>query len=330
MSHHKKPTSVIDYACEILSDEARAIEQLRSGLGAQFEQAVRLIESISPADRVIVSGIGKTSFIAMKISATLASIGVPSFFLHPAEALHGDLGRFTNNDVALILSNSGETPEIIKILPHLKRIGCKVIAVTGEMSSTLAKHSEVLLCIGKIKETGPLGLAPTSSTIAMLALGDALSMTIFSRQEFSKEQFASYHPGGNLGALLTPVTEVMRKGDEHCQVAQDELAKIVLQKITRTKGRPGATSIVDGSGTLVGVFTDGNLRRCLEQDIAFLEKPISQVMTKNPKVIMADELAPEALRMMSEHKIDQIIVVDDARQPIGMIDIQDLVDIGLR
>ncbi len=329
MSHHRKPTSILGYAAEILSAEAEAILQVRGALGPDFEKAVSLIESISPADRVLLSGIGKTSFIAMKISATLASIGVPSFFLHPAEALHGDLGRYTNNDVALMLSNSGETPEVIKILPHLKRIGCKIISITGEPRSTLGKHSEVVLCIGKLVEAGPLNLAPTSSTVAMMALGDALAMTVFSRQAFSKEQFASYHPGGNLGAMLTPVTEIMRKGDEHCVVSAGEIAKTVLQKMTRTVGRPGAASIVDADGVLLGVFTDGDLRRCLERDIGFLDKPIAEVMTKNPKVILSDELAPEALRLMSEYKIDQIIIVNENRCPIGMVDVQDLMDIGL-
>lgn len=321
-------SSVPEYARSILRAEAQAVMDLE--IGENFEKAVEIILAISPANRLIVSGMGKASFIAMKISATFASTGVPSFFLHPAEAAHGDLGRYSKGDVALFVSNSGETAEMLLIVPHIKRIGCPIIAITGNPASTLASHSDIVLSIGKVTEAGPHGLAPTTSTTAMLALADALSMTVFSRQDYSRERFAFYHPGGNLGACLLPVSEVMRKDDQNCIVSQNLKTREVLHRITSTKGRPGAASIVDESGKLAGVFTDGNLRRCLEQGSDFLEQPISEVMTKNPKIIAADKLAPEALRLLSQHKIDQIIVIDQSNRPIGMVDIQDLVDIGLR
>jgi arabinose-5-phosphate isomerase len=318
------------YASEILRLEAEAVRGLCSLLDEGFDRAVDLITSMSPEGRVVVSGMGKAGFIAMKISATLASTGVPSYFLHPAEAIHGDLGRYTKKDIALLLSNSGETQETVGILPHVRRIGCPVISITSDRTSSLAKHSDVVLLIGSLDEAGPFGLAPTTSTTAMLALGDALAVTILKRQKFSKEQFALYHPGGNIGRGLMLISEIMRKGDENCVVPESMPSREVLHRITITKGRPGAASVVDASGKLVGVFTDGNLRRCLEQGSDFLHLPIHDVMTSKPKTIESTKLAQEALRIMSDHKIDQLIVIDDSNRPIGMVDIQDLIDIRLR
>ncbi|MBN8548273.1 MAG: KpsF/GutQ family sugar-phosphate isomerase [Deltaproteobacteria bacterium] len=318
------------YAAEILKLEAKAVEGLSALLNEDFDRAVELIMAMSPEGRVVVSGMGKAGFVAMKISATLASTGVPSYFLHPAEAIHGDLGRYTKKDIAMLLSNSGETQETIGILPHVRRIGCPVISITSDKTSTLGKHSDIVLPIGLLDEAGPFGLAPTTSTTAMLALGDALAVTILKLRDFSKEQFALYHPGGNIGRGLMLISEVMRSGEENCVVPETMKAKDVLHKITVTKGRPGATAIVDKSGKLVGVFTDGNLRRCLEKGDSFLNLPISKVMGSSPKTIAPTQIAQEALRIMSEHKIDQLIVVDADRRPIGMIDIQDLIDIRLR
>lgn len=318
------------YACEILQLEAKAVQGLCDLMDEDFDRAVELIMAMSPEGRVVVSGMGKAGFIAMKISATLASTGVPSYFLHPAEAIHGDLGRYTKKDIALLLSNSGETQETIGILPHVRRIGCPVISITSDKTSTLGKHSDIVLAIGLLDEAGPFGLAPTTSTTAMLALGDALAVTILKQREFSKEQFALYHPGGNIGRGLMLISEVMRKDEENCIVPQTMKTREVLHKITTTKGRPGAACIVDTSGKLVGVFTDGNLRRCLEKGDAFLDLPIRKVMGSKPKTIAPTQIAQEALRIMSEHKIDQLLVVDEAHRPIGMIDIQDLIDIRLR
>lgn len=327
---HKPQTSIIEYARSIISEEALAISGLLETIDGQFESAVRLVLEMPETNRVIVSGMGKASFVGMKISATFASTGTPSFFLHPAEALHGDLGRFSGNDIAIILSNSGETPEILRILPHVKRLGCKVVSITGLKDSSLATHSDLVLSIGKLDEAGPHGLAPTTSTTAMLAVGDALAMAVFDQRGFSREQFAAYHPGGQLGASLMPVSQVMRSGDEHCLVPCNMKVRDVLHKISTTKGRPGAASIVNPDGTLAGVFTDGDLRRYLEQGNDFLDLEISQVMTSNPRSILADKLAPEALRVLSEKKIDQIIVLDSEKRPVGMVDIQDLVGIGLK
>ncbi|MCB0311019.1 MAG: KpsF/GutQ family sugar-phosphate isomerase, partial [Bdellovibrionales bacterium] len=270
-----------------------------------------------------------SSFIAMKISSTFASIGVPSFFLHPAEAIHGDLGRLARTDVVIMLSNSGQAPEMLRIVPIIKRIGCKLVGITGNLKSELATHCDFVLNTGKVSEAGPLGLAPTTSSLVSLALGDALAMSVLERLEFTKERFAFFHPGGKLGASLLPISEVMRRGDQLCIVQQQQSVREVLHAITCTPGRPGAAAIVDQAGTLVGVFTDGNLRRCLEHGAEFLDRPVNEVMGHDPKVIEAGKLAPEALRILSELKIDQLIVTDSDQKPIGLLDIQDLVDIGL-
>jgi len=314
----------VAYAKTVLDLEAKAISALGNGLTEDFEHAVSLVLSMADTGHVIVSGMGKAGFIGMKISATLSSTGVPSFFLHPAEAVHGDLGRYKKTDLALILSNSGETEEIVRIIPQIKSIACPIVSITANKSSTLGKYSDITLEIGSIEEACPLGLAPTASTTAMLALGDALAMTILKEQNFSREQFARYHPGGNLGRSLMKVDEVMRRDHEHCLVPESMPARQVLQAITSTVGRPGACSIVDSEGKLVGIFTDGNLRRCLAQGADFLDVSISEVMTRNPRVIDSGKLAADALQLLSEYKIDQIIVVNSELKPIGMIDIQDL------
>lgn len=317
---------VLSTARQILALESCAITAVSDALGNEFHTAVSLIRELSPGGRLVLSGMGKAGFIAQKISATFASIGTPSFFLHPAEAIHGDLGRFTKNDVAIILSNSGETPEIARIIPHIKRFGCPIIAITSAPSSTLGKHSDVALCIGSLDEAGPHGIAPTTSTTAMLALGDALAMTVYELQGFSREQFAVYHPGGSIGRSLLKVQEMMRRGDELCVVPDTMKVKEVLHAISTTKGRPGAAAIVGADGVLTGMFTDGDLRRGLESGGAFLDSPISQFMTKNPKVIDGEKFATEALALLSHFKIDQLLVLDTDRKPVGLVDIQDLVE----
>jgi arabinose-5-phosphate isomerase len=313
------------YAKEILLKEARAIEDVSNFLSDSFDHTLSAICEMPIGGRVIVSGMGKAGFIAMKFSATLASVGIQSFFLHPAEAIHGDLGRFSKNDIAFIMSNSGETPEILKMLPHIKRIGCVLISMTSSKDSNLAKHSDVVLEIGKSQEAGPLGLAPTTSTTVMLALSDAIAMSLIEHSGFSSQDFAKYHPGGDLGRSLTLVSEIMRTGDSNCIVKKDTKTREVIHKITITKGKPGAACVVDENGKLYGIFTDGNLRRCLEEHADFLDHPISDFTSRNPKVIKANKLAQEALRIMSDHKIDQLIVVNDNNDILGLLDIQDLV-----
>lgn len=326
-SHSAALEKTISTVRSILELEAAAITAMSTRLGSELHTAISLLQELSPGGRLVLSGMGKAGFIAQKISATFASIGIPSFFLHPAEAIHGDLGRFTKNDVAMVISNSGETPEIVRIIPHIKRFGCPIISITGSPKSTLAQHSDVTLDIGALSEAGPHGLAPTTSTTAMLALGDALAMTIYELQGFTREQFALYHPGGSLGRSLLKVREIMRSGDEFCVVSKGTLAKDVLHQISQTKGRPGAAAILDDNGTLVGIFTDGDLRRCLANSAEFLNAPIELYMSKQPKTISPEKFVTEALALLSKYKIDQVIVAGEDLKPLGLIDIQDLVEL---
>lgn len=316
------------YGRSILDAEARAITQLGQILDDQFDQAVQLIIDRPLSSRFVVAGMGKASFISMKFAATLSSIGIPAFFLHPADAVHGDLGRCTAEDIIVIFSNSGETPEILRLIPIVKGIGAKIVAITASGDSSLGRYADICIKLGKIDEAGPLGLAPTTTTTAMLALSDALAMTAVQLKGFSREEFARFHPGGNLGRSLMTVREIMRSGDSHCVVSQSLSAKEAIHRITETKGRPGAAAIVDEAGKLLGVFTDGNLRRSIENGIDFLPAPIGNVMSLNPKAVKADQLAQEISRIMKETKVDQVIVVDDDNKPIGLVDIQDLLAHG--
>jgi arabinose-5-phosphate isomerase len=321
--------SAIEYGQSIIREEIAALSQVAQLLDQSFADAVNTILSLPPGSRIVVSGMGKAGFVAQKISATLSSIGFPSFFLHPAEAVHGDLGRFTKNDLALLLSNSGETSELVRLLPTLKERGSHIIAITSANTSTLGKHSDIVIQTGILLEAGPLGLAPTTSTTVMMALGDSLAMTLVKKRGFTREEFAAFHPGGDLGRSLMLVSDIMRTGDSCCVVHETLETKQALRMITETKGRPGAASIVDSSGAIVGVFTDGNLRRCLENDSGFLQKPIGSVGSRAPITITAERLAHEAARVIQERKIDQLIVVDAENKPIGLIDIQDLLSHGM-
>lgn len=322
-----KKSSLLDYGRTIIATEEEALRKLKESLDASFEHAARIILGMESGSHLIVSGMGKAGIIGEKISATFASVGVPSFPLHPAEAVHGDLGRFTKRDVALILSNSGETAEVLLMLPHLKKLPCIVISITGNPDSSLAKFSDVVLCIGKHDEAGPFGIAPTTSTTAMLALGDALAMTVIREKGLTKDEYAFYHPGGDIGRSLMRVKDVMRSGDELCVAGEELTVREVLHKISSTKGRPGAAALVDSKGVLTGIFTDGDLRRCLEKESSFLEKSVSNVMGRTPKTITQDKLAGEALSVLHTHRVDQVIVVDESKKPIGLVDIQDLVEL---
>ncbi|MGA1191122.1 MAG: KpsF/GutQ family sugar-phosphate isomerase [Bdellovibrionota bacterium] len=328
--NHKESDSILRIAKEVILDEAKALQTIAENVGAEFEHSVRTISQMEEIGRVIVSGMGKCSFIGMKISATLASIGIPSFFLHPAEAVHGDLGRFTRNDIALLLSNSGETAEILELLPFLTRVGCPVISMTAHNDSTLARNSLITLALGKHKEAGPLGLAPTTSTTAMLALGDALAMALLDLKGLSERDFAGFHPAGSLGRSLLSVNEIMRKGDELCIVSAHTACREVLQKISNTRGRPGAAIVTDENNILIGIYTDGDLRRCLNTGEQFLEQPVSNHMGKDPKSVSPTTLVKEASAIMTEHRIDQLIVVDSNKEPIGLLDIQDAASVRLK
>ena len=316
-------------AQQVLRMEADAILNLIPRVDEHFDAAVNLI--LACPGRVVLTGMGKSGIIAHKISATLASTGTPSFYLHPAEGIHGDLGMVTADDVVIALSNSGETGEVLNILPSLRRIGAKLIAMVGNPDSTLAKHSDVLLNVGVEKEACPLGLAPTSSTTAALAFGDALAMALMGKHHFTSKQFAVFHPGGSLGRrLLLTVGDIMHAGDENPLVPGTAKVQEALFVIT-DKGL-GAVSVVDDSGRMIGLLTDGDIRRGLSKGIGFLERPVTELMTRDPKYITRGKLAAEALHVMESHKpkpITVLPVVDDEKQVIGLLHMTDLVRQGV-
>lgn len=318
--------NVIKRAREVFDIEAGAIKDLKTRVGKNFQEAVNV--TLKTKGRVIVSGMGKTGIIAQKFSATLASTGTPSLFLHTAEAIHGDLGKVRSEDVVIILSNSGSTDEMKQFLPLLKKIGCKVIALTGNTKSILAKYSDIVLDVSVKKEACPLGLAPTASTTATLAMADALAVCLLELRGFKEKDFAFFHPGGALGRrLLLKVDDIMRRGKANPIVKEDEKVSKVLLKITQA--RAGSATVVDKSGKLSGIFTDGDLRRHVEIDCNLTGRSIKEVMTRNPTVVYQDMLAAEAMRIMQEKKIDELPVVDKKKKPVGLLDVQDLLRAGL-
>ena len=313
-------------AKEVLRIEAEAIRRLIPRINDDFEKAVIMLYNCK--GRVVITGMGKPGLIAQKISATLSSLGTPSLFLHPGEALHGDLGRVTKDDVVIAISNSGETEEITKLLPMVKKIGAKLIAMTGRMKSTLAEYSDIAIDVSVEKEACSLGLAPTSSTTATLAMGDALAVALLDKRGFNKQDYAFYHPGGALGKrLLLKVEDIMRKGNDNPIVKENALVKDVLLKIT--KARAGSASVINAKGKLLGIFTDGDLRRHLESDPDLTKKKISQVMTKNPAAIKKGSLAAEAFKILKDKRIDEVPVVNEQGKPIGLLDVQDLLKAGI-
>jgi arabinose-5-phosphate isomerase len=274
--------------------------------------------------RVVVSGMGKSGLVGQKISATLASTGTPSLFLHAAEALHGDLGRLAADDLVLVLSNSGESEEVVQLIRPIKWIGARLVVMTGEPQSTLAQHADICLSIGVIDEACPMGLAPTASTTAMLVLGDALAVCAFHQRGLKSEDYARFHPAGALGRKFLRVADVMRRGEENPRVREAATMHDALVAMTETPGRPGATSVVDADGRLVGFFTDGDLRRLLEKQEFSLQRGIAGVMQKHPKSVRHDQLVVEAARLLQQYKIDQVPVVDEANRVAGLLDVQDL------
>jgi arabinose-5-phosphate isomerase len=313
-------------AAEVLRLEARTIAHLEERLGKEFLAAVELI--LNCEGHVVLTGVGKAGLVGQKISATLASTGTPSIFLHPTEALHGDLGRIRKRDILLPISNSGETVETNSLIGPARRIGVKVLALTGVPKSTLARNADCVLDIGEIEEACPLKLAPTASTSAMLAMGDALAMVVSQERNFGREEYALYHPGGMLGRKLLRVSEVMRRGAELPLLAQGESLAQAILAMNRTPGRPGAVLVTGAAGKLVGIFTHGDLARLLEGDAALDKRaPIERLMGRNPKTIGPDELVEEATRRMKEHRVDQIPVIDADGRPIGLLDVQDLLDV---
>jgi arabinose-5-phosphate isomerase len=313
-------------ARQVLDIEADALRALSSRLDGGFADAVALILACN--GRVVVSGMGKSGHIGSKIAATLASTGTPSFFMHPGEASHGDLGMITHDDVVLALSNSGESNEIVSIVPLIKRRGAKLIAMTGNPNSTMAREADVHLNAAVDKEACPLNLAPTASTTAALALGDALAVALLDARGFSADDFARTHPGGSLGRrLLIHVRDVMHAGDALPQVGDDATLKAALFEMTR-KGL-GMTAVVDAAGKVAGLFTDGDLRRALEHTLDLQQARIADLMTRNPKTIRADELAVAAVEKMDTLKINGLLVVDADNTLVGALNMHDLLKAGV-
>lgn len=316
----------VSTAKRVLKIERDAISSLIGRVDRNFLDSVNAL--FKTKGRVIVTGMGKPGFIAQKISATLSSTGTPSLYLHPAEARHGDLGRVTEDDIILALSYSGQTDEIVNILPIVKKIGAKLIAMTGNVKSTLAKFADYTINVSIKKEACPLGLAPTTSTTAMLAMGDALAVALLEKKGFREKDFAFFHPGGILGKrLLLTVGDLMRKGRDNPIVRDDSLVKTVLLAITRS--RAGSASVVDKKGRLIGIFTDGDLRRHLELDPMLIKREVKYAMTHKPLSIKKDRLAAEAFDMLRSKRIDELPVVDDKGRPVGLLDVQDLLKAGL-
>lgn len=320
---------MLKHAQDVLRMEAEAILELVPRIDANFAAAVEMI--LQCPGRTVITGMGKSGIIGRKMAATLASTGTPSFYLHPAEGIHGDLGMVTAGDVVIALSNSGETGEVLNILPSLRRIGAKIIAMVGNNASTLAKNADVVLNVGVSKEACPLGLAPTSSTTAALAYGDALALALLQRHHFTASQFAIFHPGGSLGRrLLLTVGDIMHSGEENPVVVGETTVQEALFVIT-DKGL-GAVSVIDANGVMQGVLTDGDIRRGLSKGVDFLQRPVTELMTKQPKTITKDKLAAQALHIMeSNHPkpITVLPVIDADNKVIGLLHMTDLVRQGV-
>ncbi|MFH1836736.1 MAG: KpsF/GutQ family sugar-phosphate isomerase [Candidatus Omnitrophota bacterium] len=316
----------ISIAKKVLENESKAIAALIDRIDGNFD---KIIEALADnRGRIIVTGMGKPGFIAQKVSATLSSTGTASLYLHPAEALHGDLGRVTSEDMIIAFSNSGETEEVIRLIPIIKKIGAKLIAITGNMKSTLAVNSDFRMDSSIEKEACPMGLAPTTSTTVMLALGDALAIALLEKKNIKPKDFALYHPGGSLGKrLLLKVEDIMRPQKETPIVSGDVIVKDVLLRITEL--RAGSASVVDENGKLIGIFTDGDLRRHFEAGTDLLNSKISDVMTRSPVSITGERLAAEAFKILSDKNIDEIPVVDKNGKPVGILDVQDILKAGL-
>lgn len=313
-------------ARRVIQLEASAVAGVERALDERFLRAIDLL--LACPGRIVTSGMGKAGLIARKVSATLASTGAPSFFMHPGEGVHGDLGMVTSDDVVIAFSHRGQTEEVLRILPYLKHFHTPLIAVTSNPESELAKHAEVALILDVSEEACPLNLAPTSSTTAMLALGDALALVLLEARGFKPEDYALRHPGGSLGRrLLTKVSDLMHTGDENPVVLETTPLRDAILVMTRAK--LASTSVVDGENRLVGFFSDGDLRRYLMSGQPDLDVPMSAIMTPNPKSAWPDMMAAKALEVLRAHKIIELPVVDEDRHPIGMIHLHDILRAGI-
>ena len=317
-----------EQAKRCLAVEARAIEQLMDRINGEFDQAVGMI--LECKGRIVVTGIGKSGLIGRKVSATLASTGTPSFFLHPSEGLHGDVGMVTGEDVVLAISNSGDTAEVLGLLPALKRIGARIIALCGHHGGALVQNADLFLDVGVEREACPLGLTPTASTTAALAMGDALAMALLSARQFSAEDFAVFHPGGALGQKLLTVADHMHAGADNPVIPEGKTVRDALFVIT-AKGL-GATSVVTWDGILTGLITDGDIRRGFARGNDFLDQRVEAFMTRDPKTITAEKLAAAALHRMETNQpspITVLPVVDGDGRAVGMLHITDLLRRGM-
>lgn len=313
-------------AREVLAIEAQAVEALVDRLDANFVAALDL--ALNCRGRIVVSGMGKSGHIARKIASTLASTGTPAFFVHPGEASHGDLGMITRDDVVIALSNSGESPELLTIVPILKRAGAKLIAMTGHPRSSLAREADAHLDASVAKEACPLGLAPTASTTAALALGDALAIALLDARGFGPEDFARSHPGGALGRrLLVHVSDVMRTGEALPEVGESATLRDAMLEMTK-KGM-GMTAVVDGGKRVIGIYTDGDLRRSLDRGCDIRTTPVADVMTRNPRTIAPNRLAAEAVQHMQDFKVYSLLVVDAQDRLAGALSMHDLMRAGV-
>lgn len=312
--------SEIDTAKKVLKIESEAIKELIPRLDESFSKAVDLISKCK--GRVVVMGMGKSGIICHKIAATLASTGTPALHMNPAEAIHGDLGMVVSGDVVLAVSNSGETEELLRLLETIKRLGVKLISMTGNRQSTLAKHSDVKLYVGIKEEACPMGLVPTASTTAALAMGDAIAVSLFEKKGFTADDFAKLHPGGRLGKKLMRVEHLMHTGKEIPTVQPSTPMKDTILEMTRKK--LGCTTVVDGRNRLLGIVTDGDLRRFLEKEDNPLAKKAQDCMTRSPVIILRNELATVALNIMETRKITSIPVVSKEKKLEGIIQIHDL------
>lgn len=316
-------------ARKTLQAEGQAILSLADQIGPSFLSAAEMLFGCT--GKVVLTGIGKAGIVAQKISGTLASTGTQSIFLHPVEALHGDLGRLQRGDVVVALSHSGSTEEIVRLLDHLKARGAGLIALTGSAESPLARYANITICYGKVEEACPLGLAPTVSTSCMLALGDALALTVMKMRDFQPEDFAAFHPAGALGRQLLKVEDAMLVRDEERLAVVGDWLSLgqALVEGQKPKRRPGAMLLVDRDGRLSGILTDADLRRALIQNATerILERPVTEFMVRNPRHVHLGELASEAMALMNRHRIDELPVLDGDSRPVGMIDVQDLLGI---
>ncbi|MBS3735007.1 MAG: KpsF/GutQ family sugar-phosphate isomerase [Phycisphaerae bacterium] len=318
----------LNLARQTLKLEGQTVAALAETLGEAFACAARDVYACPGT--TILTGIGKAGIVARKVSGTLASTGTPSIYLHPVEALHGDLGRVHRDDVVIALSHSGASEEIIRLVDHIKARGAKLIALTGSQASPLGRHADVCLCYGDVDEACPLGLAPTVSTTCMLAVGDALALTVMQMRRFSPDDYAAFHPGGSLGRKLMKVEQTMtaRRGERLCPVRDTLSLGEALAAAEKATRRAGAMLLVDGDGRLTGILTDADLRRLLVTSNGDVRSvPVAECMTRDPKHVHLGDLASEALAIFNEYRIDELPVLDEEHRPVGVIDVQDVLGI---